>query len=101
MTAAMAAAVLISALPAAAQTGRIDRQLETAAAKAFAARAGAIRGTFEANGKPEFVTVDAMEASGKPLGWNKTQAELKALVKPRVQVTVNDERYSSIVAIGN
>lgn len=51
-----------------------DRALEAAAAKAFAERAGAIRGTFGADEKPVLVTEYALSATPQPLGAGNSPA---------------------------
>ena len=68
MTAAMAAAVFAMAVPAMAQPERYDRKLEKAAADAFAARAGSIRGTFKLGEKPVLLTARMIDAGAPILG---------------------------------
>ena len=68
MTAAMAAAVFAMAMPATAQPERYDRKLEKAAADAFAARAGSIRGTFKLDEKPVLLTARMIDVAAPLLG---------------------------------
>lgn len=60
-----------------------DRNLEAAAAEAFATRAGPIRGTFAAEEKPVLVTEDALAFEPQPLGAGKrpAQSDLSILLK--------------------
>lgn len=69
VTAAMAAAVFAIAAPASAQPQRYDHKLERAAAAAFAARAGSIRGTFGPAEKPVLLTVRKLDPTASVPGY--------------------------------
>ncbi len=69
MTAAMAAAVFAIAVPASAQPQRYDHKLERAAAAAFAARAGTIRGTFGPAEKPVLLTARKLDPADSVPGY--------------------------------
>lgn len=75
MTAAMAATVFVLAVPASAQPRQHDHKLEKAAADAFAARAGGIRGTFGLNEKPVLLTETRLEQGRPLLGWQYREAQ--------------------------
>ena len=94
MTAAMAAAVFAMAMPATAQPERYDRKLEKAAADAFAARAGSIRGTFKLDEKPVLLTARMIDAGAPVLGNDHRQATRPARSR-------SETPYTSFVQLGH
>lgn len=79
MAGCLAAMALAMMAQPAASTQRFDRNLEKAAADAFAARAGSIRGTFAPDEKPVMVTAEDIVRKPKPLGagfdWASAKSE--------------------------
>jgi hypothetical protein len=99
ITAAIASLLALTTANAGLSGQTYDKNLEAAAAKAFAARAGSIRGTFDADEKPVMVTSETMEARPRPLGAER-KAEQALKSKGRVKAVINAPIHSSFGSIG-